>query len=470
MREHGRGIDRRALLRGSLGLVGAAGLATLVGAPRARASPHFTPRAARMVHLFMSGAPSQLETFDHKPGLAALDGTELPSSVRGEQVLTGMTSGQDRLRVVAPRVAFRQHGESGAWVSDLLPQLGGVVDELCILRAVHTDAINHDPAITLMQTGHSLAGRPSLGAWLSHGLGSPTASLPGYAVLVSSSAVPFGQPLSSRYWGAGFLPANHQGVALRAGAEPVLYLDEGAGLSATRRDRLLDLGASLDALHAEQTADPRIDARRETFALARRMQTSVPAALSLDDEPESTFTLYGEAARVPGSFAWSCVMARRLLENDVRFVQLFHRDWDHHSNVQTLHPIVAADVDRPSAALVTDLRRRGMLDDTLVVWGGEFGRTVFAQGPASTSDYGRDHHPRCSSMWMAGGGVRAGVVHGTTDDFSYNVVEGGVHVHDLHASILHLFGFDHTRLTYRSQGRDFRLTDVAGQVVTPILR
>ncbi len=463
-------LDRRALLRGSLGVLGTASLATLAGAPRAHASPHFTPRANRVVHLFMSGAPSQLESFDHKPGLAALDGSELPDSVRDGQVLTGMTADQDRLRVVAPRFSFQQHGESGAWVSELFPHLAGVVDELCIIRSMHTDAINHDPAMTLLQTGHTLPGRPSLGAWVSYGLGAPTASLPTFAVLLSNSRVPFGQPLTARYWGSGFLPANHQGVQLRGGSEPVLYLDERAGVSRARHERLRDLRGALDSLHAEATGDASIDARIETFELADRMQRAVPSALTLADEPESTFALYGEDARTPGTFAWNCVMTRRLLENDVRFVQLYHRDWDHHSNVQSMHPVAALDVDRASAALVTDLRRRGLLDDTLVLWGGEFGRTVFAQGDVRTTDYGRDHHPRCFSMWMAGGGVRGGLVHGTTDDFSYNVVEGGVHVHDLQATVLHLLGFDHTRLTYRSQGRDFRLTDVSGQVVEALLR
>jgi hypothetical protein len=462
-------FDRRTLLRGGLGVLGTAGLATLLGAPRARASPHFTPRANRVVHLFMSGAPSQLESFDHKPGLAALDGSELPSSVRGGQVLTGMTSEQDHLRVVAPRFAFRQHGESGAWVSELFPHLGGVVDELCIVRSMQTDAINHDPAVTLLQTGHSLAGRPSLGSWLSYGLGAPTASLPTFVVLVSQSAVPFGQPLSSRYWGSGFLPANHQGVPLRGGGEPVLYLDERAGLSPSRRARLRDLRATLDGLHAEASGDAAIDARIETFALASRMQTAVPAAVDLSDEPASTFALYGDAARTPGTFAWSCVMARRLLENDVRFVQLFHRDWDHHTNLQTMHPVAARDVDQASAALVTDLRQRGLLEDTLVIWGGEFGRTVYAQGEPTAAEYGRDHHPRCFSLWMAGGGVRGGHVHGTTDDYAYNVVADPVHVHDLHATVLHLLGFDHTRLTYRAEGRDFRLTDVAGRVIEGLL-
>ena len=463
-------FDRRALLRGSLGLLGTASLATLVGAPRARAMPHFTPRANRVVYLFMSGGPGQLETFDHKPSLVDLEGTDLPESVRQGQVLTGMTSGQDHLRIVAPRFAFSQHGESGAWVSELFPHLAGVVDDLCIVRSMRTDAINHDPAVTLLQTGHTLPGRPTMGAWVSYGLGAPTASLPSFAVLLSASPVPPGQPTLARYWGSGFLPANHQGVQIRGGSEPVLYLDERAQVSRTRHERLRDLRASLDTLHAEATGDATIDARLETFALADRMQTAVPTTLTLADEPESTFRLYGEAARTPGTFAWNCVMTRRLLEGDVRFVQLYHRDWDHHSNMQSMHPLAARDVDQASAALVTDLRQRGLLDDTLVLWGGEFGRTVYSQGDARTTDYGRDHHPRCFSMWMAGGGIKPGLVYGATDDFSYNVVENPVHVHDLQATVLHLLGFDHTRLTYRSEGRDFRLTDVSGHVVDALLR
>lgn len=470
-------LSRRALVRGSLGLLGTAALAsarlplfTPLFMGRARADTHFTPRAKRVVYLFMSGAPSQLESFDYKPGLAALDGTTLPDSVRGSQRLTTMTSDQGTLSVVAPRVGFRQYGESGAWVSDYFPYTGAIADKLCILRAVNTDAINHDPAITQMQTGSMIAGRPSMGAWVSYGLDAPTETLPTFTVLVSQSAVPFGQPLSSRYWGSAFLPAQHQGVQLRGGDEPVLYLDDGASRSTTRRERLRDTRNAFDALHAAETLDPAIDARIAAFELAHRMQTSVPAVATLDDEPASTWSLYGDAARTPGTFAWNCVMARRLLESDVRFVQLYHRDWDHHAELPTRHALAAGDTDRAAAALVTDLEQRGLLDDTIVIWGGEFGRTVYSQGTATTTSYGRDHHPRCFAMWLAGGGFQAGLTYGTTDDYSYNVVDGSVHVHDLHATVLNQLGFDHTRLTFRADGRDYRLTDTAGTVVDELLQ
>lgn len=462
------GISRRHLLGGAAGLLGSTALA-LLAQRAARGETHFAPRARRVVYLFMSGAPGQLETFDYKPDLVRLAGTELPESVRGGQRLTTMSSGQSSFPIVAPRVGFRQYGQSGAWVSDLLPNIGGIADRICIVRSMQTSEINHDPATTMMQTGHFLPGRPSFGSWVSYALGDLTRNLPEFLVLLSSSRVPLGQPLTSRYWGSGFLPSPHQGVQLQGGAEPVLYLDDGAGLSAARRDRLRDLRASLDGLHHARTRDPNIEHRARTFELAGRMQLSVPAAVAVASEPPSTFALYGDDARVPGSFAWNCVMARRMLENDVRFVQLYHRDWDHHSNLPSNHAVVAQDVDRASAALVQDLAQRGLLDDTLVIWGGEFGRTVYSQGVPAHGEYGRDHHPRCFSVWMAGGGIQAGLVHGTTDDFSYNVLEGPVHVHDFHATLLHLLGFDHTRLTYRAEGRDFRLTNVAGSVVSSLL-
>lgn len=460
-------MNRRDMLRGLAGLGVTAGLGNILLGSRAQALPHFAPRARRVIHMFMSGGPSQLETFDYKPGLAALDGSELPASVRGMQRLTTMTSTQGSFPVAAPRVGFTQHGASGAWVSDWFPQTGSVADKICILRTVHTDQINHEPAVTFMQTGHALAGRPSIGSWLSYGLESEAADLPPFAVLVSTSNVPFGQPLATRYWGSGFLPANHQGVQIQGGPEPVFYVEDGARLSQARRERLRDTRNALDALHAP--GDAAVMARMQNYALATRMQTSVPRVMSLADEPESTWTLYGDEARTPGSYAWSCVTARRLIENDVRYVQLYHRDWDHHSSMQIHHPAVARDTDRASAALLQDLERRGLLDDTLLVWGGEFGRTVYSQGAVTRDYYGRDHHPRCFSMWMAGGGIRGGLVHGATDDFSYNVVENPVSVHDLHATMLHLLGFDHERLVFRSEGRDFRLTDVSGRVVSEIL-
>jgi hypothetical protein len=463
-----RGINRRQLLGGAAGVLGTAALATL-GRSSARAETHFPPRARRVVQLFMSGAPGQLETFDHKPGLVALAGTELPPSVRMGQRVTGMTAGQATFPVLAPTIGFRPYGANGTMVSDFLPNIGGIVDRICIVKSMKTESINHDPATTEMQTGHFLPGRASFGSWVSYALGDPSANLPSYVVLLSSSHVPLGQPLTSRYWGSGWLPSVHQGVRLMGGAEPVLYLDDGAGRSQSRRDRLRDLRASLDGLHAGRTHDPAIADRTRTFELAGRMQLSVPSAVSMADEPASTFALYGDEARVPGSYAWNCVMARRMLERDVPFVQLFHRDWDHHSNLPTNHAIVARDVDRASAALVQDLQQRGLLDDTIVLWGGEFGRAVYSQGTPADGEYGRDHHPRCFSMWMAGGGFRAGLVHGETDDFSYNVARDLVHVHDLHATLLNQLGFDHTRLTFRAEGRDFRLTDVAGEVIRELI-
>jgi hypothetical protein len=469
---HRHDMSRRALLGGSMGLLGTAALGTLLGdalsGSRARAEPHFTPRARRVVYMFMAGGPGQLETFDHKPGLVDLMGTELPASVRMGQRVTTMTSGQSSFPVMPSRFGFARHGESGAWVSDLLPHTAGIVDKICIVRSMQTDAINHDPAITLMQTGSQLTGRPSMGAWLSYGLGSTAADLPLFSVLVSDSQTyRTPQPLNATFWGSGFLPAQHQGVMLRGSATPVLYVEDPTGLGAASRERIVDTRNALDALRSG--GDPAVDARIAGYELAFRMQSAVPELADLGAEPDSTYALYGEEARTHGTFAANCVMARRLLERGSSFVQLYHRDWDHHLSMATDHPIAARDTDRAAAALVLDLEARGLLEDTLVIWGGEFGRTVYSQVGAAGDDYGRDHHPRCFSMWMAGGGVRPGLVHGETDDFSYNVVSGGVHVHDLHATALHLLGFDHTRLTYRSAGRDFRLTDVAGRVVSELL-
>jgi uncharacterized protein (DUF1501 family) len=467
---------RRVFLRG--GATVGAGLAaggfgslvsSLLGPGRAGAATHHAPRARRVVQLFMSGGPSQLETFDHKPGLAAVDGRPLPDSVRNGQLLTTMSPQTGPLPVVAPRFSFAQHGASGAWVSELLPNIAEIVDEITIIRTMRTDQINHDPAIMMMQTGSPLPGRPTFGAWMSYALGTTNEDLPPYSVLLSTADTGgTGQPLSSAYWGSGFLPAEHQGVRFSGGPEPVLYLEDGARLPMASRTRLRDTRRALDELHHARTGHDDLLARIEANELALNMQTAVPELAALASEPASTFALYGEEARTPGTFAANCVLARRMLERDATFVQLFHRDWDHHQTMQTDHPWQARAVDRASAALVRDLRDRGMLDDTLVIWGGEFGRTVYAQG-ASASQYGRDHHPRCFSIWVAGGGIKRGYVHGETDDYSYNVVSGGVHVHDLHATLLHLLGFDHTRLTYRAEGRDFRLTDVFGNVVSNLL-
>jgi len=460
-------LTRRSLLGGGLSLLGTAALGSLLGQGAARAMPHFTPRVRRVVYLFMAGGPSQLESFDHKPGLEA--GDTLPDSVRGDQRLTSFAP--EQLKIQPSRFSFDRYGSGdGTWVSELFPHTAGIVDDLCVIRSMRTDAINHDPAMTLMQSGSQLSGRPPMGAWASYGLGSLNESLPTFTVLLSMSRdlTRNPQPLLNSLWGSGFLPGRHQGVRFHPGAEPVLYLEDGAGVSDASRTRLRDARNALDAMHFERTGDPAIATRIEAFELAHRMQTAVPSVTDLSDEPASTWARYGEDARVPGTFAANCVLARRLLENDVRFVQLYHSDWDHHETMVTDHPKAARDTDRAAAALVSDLKERGLLDDTLVIWGGEFGRTVYVQNPRG-SNYGRDHHPRCFSMWLAGGGVRGGIVHGQTDEFSYNVVEDEVHVHDLHATVLHLLGFDHERLTYRYSGRDFRLTDVAGNVVHDIL-
>jgi hypothetical protein len=432
--------------------------------------PHFAPRAKRVVYLFQSGAPSQIDLFDHKPRLAELHGSELPDSIRQGQRLTGMTSGQSSFPVTASRFPFARHGESRAEISTLLPHTAAIADDLCIVRSVHTNAINHDPGITFFQTGSEQPGRPSMGAWISYGLGSENADLPAFIVLISiGSSKRDSQPLFARLWGAGFLPADHQGVQFRTGRDPVLHLSDPAGVSRVARRRMLDGVAALNAMRQETVGDPAIAARIAQYELAYRMQASVPHLVDLADEPDETFALYGEDARIPGTYAANCLLARRLIERDVRFVQLYHRGWDQHENLPSDLALQCADTDRASAALVTDLKRRGLLDETLVVWGGEFGRTVYCQGPLTADNYGRDHHPRCFSVWMAGGGVRAGTTYGATDDFSYNVTENPVHVHDLQATILHLLGVDHERLTYRFQGRDFRLTDVHGKVVPALI-
>lgn len=465
------------LRRAGTGLGGAA-LATLLD-PRAgqgstrggAAAPHFAPRARRVIYLFMHGGPSQLDLFDHKPELRSRHGEELPASVRGAQRLTGMTSSQKSLPVTASLFKFARHGESGAWVGETLPRLAELVDELCLVRSLHTDAINHDPAVTMLQTGHQQPGRPSFGAWSSYGLGSENENLPTFVVLTSrGSAARPADPLYARLWGAGFLPSNHQGVALRGSGDPVLFLSNPPGLSEDARRLQLDAVGALNRARQTDDADPEIATRIAQFELAYRMQSSVPELASLANETEETIDLYGAAARIPGTFAANCLTARRLAERGVRFIQLYHRGWDQHYNLPSDLRLQCQDVDRPCAALLRDLKRRGLLDDTLVVWGGEFGRTTYSQGKLEATNYGRDHHGGCFTMWLAGGGVRAGSTYGTTDDFSYNVVEDGVHVHDLNATLLHLLGFDHTRLTYRFQGRDYRLTDVHGRVVSGLLR
>jgi len=418
----------------------------------------------------MSGGPSQLDLFDYKPKMGDWYDRDFPESIRLGQRLTTMTSGQERFPIAPSRFRFERHGKHGAWVSELLPHTASVVDDLTIIRSVHTEAINHDPAITFIQTGHQQPGRPSFGAWLSYGLGSVNQDLPSFVVLTSKwSAKRPAQALYERLWGTGFLPSQHQAVRLRERGDPVLYLSNPAGVSGSTRRQLLDRLARLNRARYEVTGDPETIARIAQYEMAYRMQSSVPELVDTSDEPQSVLDLYGPEVANPGTFAANCLLARRLAERDVRFIQIFHRGWDQHGDLPADIRLQSADVDQACAGLLKDLKQRGMLDDTLVVWGGEFGRTIYCQGSLTLSDYGRDHHPRCFTMWMAGGGVKQGFVYGRTDDFGYNIVEDPVHIHDLNATILHLLGIDHTRLTHRHQGRDFRLTDVHGRVLQDLI-
>ncbi len=430
--------------------------------------PHFAPKAKRIIYLFQSGAPSQVDLFDHKPSLEKLNGKDLPDSIRRGQRLTGMTSRQKNFPAAKSFSPFRPHGQSGMQLSDLLPWHAKIADEMCLIRSMHTEAINHDPAMTFFQTGHQQPGRPSFGAWTSYGLGSANKDLPAYVVLLSKCTDMQAQPLYARLWGSGFLPSNHQGVKFRSGSDPVLYLKDPTGDTPKGRRQLLDSLVELNELRRTETGDPEINTRIAAYEMAHRMQMSVPDLTDLSKEPESTFKLYGEEARIPGTHAANCLLARRLCERDVRFIQLYHRGWDHHSNIPGRHPKIIKETDQGSAALVMDLKERGLLKDTLIIWGGEFGRTVYRQG-GNAKTFGRDHHPRCFSMWMAGGGVKGGITHGETDDWCYNIAKDPVHVHDLNATILHLLGINHERLTYRYQGRDYRLTDIGGKVVKEIL-
>ena len=432
------------------------------------ASPHVPPRVKRVIYLFQSGGPSQLELFDHKPLLKTMNGQELPESIRMGQRLTGMTAFQRTLPMAGPQFSFAQHGRSGAWVSELMPHTAAIVDELCFVKSMHTDAINHDPAVTFFQTGSQQGGRPSIGAWLSYGLGSENDNLPAFIVLLSR-AREGDQPLYSGLWGSGFLPSQHQGVQFRGGKDPVLYLSDPDGLPRGSRRRMLDTLRALEEQQHARVMDPEINARVAQYEMAYRMQTAVPDAMDLGDEPDSVVEMYGPDARKPGTYAANCLLARRLAERNVRFIQLYHQGWDQHGDLPRDIRIMAKSVDQASAALVTDLKQRGLLDDTLVIWGGEFGRTNYSQGKLEKDNYGRDHHPRCFTIWMAGGGIRPGVTYGATDDFGYNVADKPVHVHDFQATLLHCLGIDHTRLTYRFQGRDFRLTDVHGNVVKDLL-
>lgn len=459
----------------AVGLAALASLMDLAGTANAQGTaagaglsgfPDLPVRAKRIIYLFQSGAPSQIDLFDHKPGLTALSGTELPDSVRQGQRLTGMTSTQASFPIAPSKFQFAQHGQCGAWISELLPYTSKIADDLCFIKSMHTEAINHDPAITFMQTGAQLAGRPSLGAWLSYGLGSENADLPAFVAMISGSK---DQPLYDRLWGSGFLPTRYSGVKFRSQGDPVLFLSNPPGMtSQLRRDVLDDLSA-MNELKLRDTGDPEITTRISQYEMAYRMQTSVPELTDISDEPASTFDLYGEDSRTPGTFAWNCLLARRLCERGVRFVQLFHRGWDQHVLLPMNIVLQCRMTDQATAALVRDLKQRGLLEDTLIVWGGEFGRTVYCQGKLTPEDYGRDHHPRCFTMWLAGAGIQSGRTVGETDDFSYNITRDPVHVHDLNATILHLLGIDHTKLTFKFQGRHYRLTDVHGELVRSVL-
>ncbi|MEM8710734.1 MAG: DUF1501 domain-containing protein [Planctomycetota bacterium] len=471
-------LTRRAFLeRGGTMALGAMALDVLTARDASSASriaerdslPHFAPKARRVVFLTQSGGPSQLELFDPKPGLASLAGTPLPESVRGGQRVTGMTAGKPQL-VLPARPRFAPRGECGMELSDWIPHLGKIADDLCLVRSMTTDEINHAPAMTKFLTGHQLPGRPSLGAWISYGLGSENRDLPDYMALLSRLKRGSDQPLYDHYWGSGFLPSIHQGVKLRAAAEPVLYLKDPPKMTRRLRRAQLDGLAALNRKHHAETNDPETLTRIEQYEMAYRMQASVPDLTDLSDEPNDTFELYGPDARRPGTYASNCILARRMLERGVRFVQLFHPDWDHHSRLTSWCTQRCRDTDQPSAALITDLKRRGLLEDTLVVWGGEFGRSVAGQGDWQSPEAGRDHHPRCFSVLLAGAGIKAGTVYGATDEFGFNVTEDAVHVRDLHATILHLMGIEHERFTFRSQGLDMRLTGVEkARIVNEIL-
>ncbi|MCP4942491.1 MAG: DUF1501 domain-containing protein [Planctomycetaceae bacterium] len=432
--------------------------------------PHFPAKAKRVIYLFMSGAPSQLDMWDYKPKMNDWYDKDLPDSIRNGQRITTMTSGQKRFPIAPSTFKFSQHGKEGVWISELLPHTAKVVDDLAVIKTVNTEAINHDPAITYIQTGSQLPGRPSTGAWLSYGLGSMNENLPCFVVLHSTVNGGFGgQALYARLWGAGFLSTRHQGVSLRSTGDPVLYLSNPEGMSEGMRRRMLDELAKLNRHRYKEVGDPEIQSRIAQYEMAYRMQTSVPELADISDEPQHVLDMYGPDVKTPGTFAANCLLARRMAERGVRFTQVFIRQWDQHGNLPNDIRRQCGIIDQPCAGLLNDLKQRGMLDDTLVIWGGEFGRTIYCQGGLTKTNYGRDHHPRCYTKWMAGGGVKPGVVYGETDDFSYNVVDKPVHIHDLNATMLHCLGINHEQLTYRHQGRDFRLTDVHGNVVHDLL-
>ncbi len=475
-------LNRRIFLQGSTA-VGVSALASLLqksasGAESKSASPHpalpglphFAPKAKRIIYLFQSGAPSQMDLFDPKPEMEKHRGEDLPASIRMGQRLTTMTSGQKTFPVAPSMFKFAQHGEGRMWFSELTPAMAKIADKLCMIRSMHTEAINHDPAITFCQTGHQLAGRPSIGSWISYGLGSVCENLPAYVVLTSfGSGRADDQPLYDRLWGSGFLPSQHQGVKFRNTGDAVLYLSNPPGVSSDARRSTLDRLAALNQERKEVVGDPEIQTRIAQYEMAFRMQTSVPDLLDISKESKETLEFYGKDVTRPGSYAANCLLARRLAERDVRCVQLFHMGWDHHGGLPGAIKGQCNDTDQATAALITDLEKRGLLDDTLIVWGGEFGRTIYSQGGLSANNYGRDHHPRCFSVLLAGAGIKGGLTYGATDDYCYNITENPVHVHDLNATLLHLLGVDHERLTFKYQGRDFRLTDIHGKIVKDVL-
>jgi hypothetical protein len=430
---------------------------------------HHAAQAKRVIYLFQSGGPSQVDLFDHKPALKQFHSKDIFAHVEKQGRLTGFTSGHKIHPIIDTKYAFKQHGQNGSWLSELLPHMSAITDELCTIRTVSTTPVNHDPAMTFMQTGHNLPGRPSMGSWLSYGLGTMNRNLPDFVVLVSSGDLGNMQPLNARLWGNGFLPGKYQGVRLRSGAEPVLYLKDPSGKTLHEKRQVLDVINQLNAEELQRSGNPEVETRIAQYEMAFRMQSSIPELSDLSDEPESTFKLYGEDARTPGTYAFNCLMARRLAERDVRFVQLYHSGWDHHFNLPDHLPKRCRETDQASAALIVDLKQRGLLDDTIVIWGGEFGRTAFSQNGKVDASYGRDHHANCFTKLVAGGGFKAGLNYGETDDFSYRAVRDEVPVHDLHATIMHQLGVDHERLTWLFQGRRYRLTDVHGHVVKGLL-
>jgi len=460
------GLTRRNFLHRFGGGLGGLALANMLHAETG-SKFHHPAKAKRVIYLFQSGGPSQIDLFDHKPRLIQETGKELPDSVRKGQRLTGMSGNQASLPLVGSPFQFAQHGKSGQWISELLPNTAKVADDMCIVNSMHTEAINHGPGVTFMQTGSQLPGRPSMGSWLSYGLGSMNENLPNFVTLVTKGKS--GQPLVSRLWGSGFLPGKHAGTRFRSAKDAILYLNSPEGISRDSRRNVLNHLKELHEIQLERTGDSALETRIAQYEMGFRMQSSIPDVTDLGNEPESTFKLYGEDARTPGTFAANCLLARRLAEKDVRFIQLYHQGWDQHGGLPKAIKKQCKETDRASYALVADLKQRGMLDDTLVIWGGEFGRTNYCQGKFNKDNFGRDHHPRNYSTWFAGGGIKPGITYGQSDEYSYNVEDGGIHVHDFHATILHLLGIDHERLTFKYQGRHFRLTDVHGHVVKPIL-